>query len=103
MKSLLLAAVLCVGVPALAKEKEPKLLKGWEVIQIGSYSGKPGYYAKVGNEFQLQVDAVVMNDSVMEDLNKAFSKNPGVQLRTCHALGMHQAIGYTVFKLKDCK
>lgn len=103
MKFFITSLLVLVSSQSFAKEKEPKLLKGWEVIQIGSYSGKPGYFAKVGNDFQMQVDAVVMNDSVLEELNKAFSKAAVGGVKTCHALGIHQVIGYSLFKVKNCQ
>ena len=73
-----------------------------EKIQIGAYSGKPGYFAKVGNEFQLTLDVIVMNERVAQKISKLkFEKLDDV--KTCDVTGLQQPVGYTIFKIKSCK
>lgn len=85
--------MLSCGVSALAQA---------ETIRLGPYSGKPGYFAQVGPEFQLTLDAVVMNAEVDAKLRKLkFNKLGGTA--ECSVDGLQQAIGFTVFKIKSCK
>jgi len=76
---------------------------GWELIKIGTYSGRVGYFVRIGRHFQLQLDAVIMNDGVAADLVKILTKTAMSEIKTCSAKGMQQSIGYTLFKIKDCK
>lgn len=73
-----------------------------DIIQLGAYSGKSGYFAKVGNEFQLTLDAIVMNDEVAQKINKFKFEKLG-ESKTCDVKGMQQAIGFTIFKIRSCK
>lgn len=74
-------------------------------IQLGSYSGRPGHFAKIGNAFQLHLNVLVMNQEVHQDLAKASSKLGGT--RTCEVEGAQQRIGaetvYTLYKIKNCE
>lgn len=75
-----------------------------ETIRLGHYSGRPGYFAKIGTEFQTSVDAVFMNSDVEKSLSKFKFDQLGLsQTKECDVEGMYQSIGYTVFKIKTCK
>lgn len=73
-----------------------------DIIQLGIYSGKPGYFAKVGNEFQLTLDAVVMSEEVAQQVHKLKFEKLG-EVKTCDVKGIEQSMGYTIFKIKSCK
>ena len=73
-----------------------------EVIQIGAYSGKVGYYVRIGTDFQLKQEAVIMNDEAYQKILKLDFIKLG-QLKTCDVDGTQQSIGYTIFKVKSCK
>ena len=73
-----------------------------DIILLGAYSGKLGYFAKVGNEYQLTLDAIVMNDEVAQKVNKLKFEKLG-ETKTCDVKGMHQTMGYTIFKIITCK
>lgn len=73
-----------------------------EIIQLGVYSGKPGFFAKVGNKFQLTLDVIVMNDETFQKIHKLnFEKL--ADTKTCDVKGMQQSVGYTIFEIKSCK
>ena len=80
-----------------------KLEEGWELAQVGAYSGKPGYYIKTGSNFQLQLNAIVMNDTAATELTNSLGSTPLGKAKICQVKGMQQAIGYTVFKVKKCR
>ncbi|MGZ5279160.1 MAG: hypothetical protein ACXWC9_04415 [Pseudobdellovibrionaceae bacterium] len=80
-----------------------KVENGWELIKVGSYSGRVGYFVRIGRQFQLQLDAIIMNEVVAADLVKNLSKTHLSEVKICSAKGMQQAIGYTLFKIKNCK
>jgi len=40
---------------------------------------------------------------VAADLVKNLTKTAMSEIKTCSAKGMQQSIGYTLFKIKDCK
>jgi hypothetical protein len=73
-----------------------------EVIQIGAYSGKVGYYVQIGTDFRLKQEAVIMNNEAYQKILKLDFIKLG-QLKTCDVEGTQQSIGYTIFKVKSCK
>lgn len=79
-----------------------------ERVKIGGYSGKPGYFALVGQDFGLRLDLVIMNLEAREALRKALGKDvPLGGTKTCEVEGQQQAIGtqtfYSLFKVMSCK
>lgn len=75
---------------------------GAEVIQLGGYSGRPGYFAKIGTEFQLTLDAIIMNSEVSQKIRRLKFGTLG-ETKQCDVEGLHQAVGYTIFEIKSCK
>ncbi|MES2525955.1 MAG: hypothetical protein V4598_02665 [Bdellovibrionota bacterium] len=77
-----------------------------ENVKLGGYSGRVGNYVKIGNEFQLQLDAMLMNADVQKKVNSLTFKQLSGTVE-CDVEGMQQAIGtstvYTIFKIKSCK
>jgi hypothetical protein len=76
-----------------------------ETVRMGSYSGRPGYFVKIGTEFQLTLDVLVMNAETLKALQKLTFSGLGGML-TCEVEGTQQSLGttvYTLFKLKSCK
>ena len=71
-------------------------------IQLGPYSGKPGYFVKIGTDSQLTLDAIVMNVDVSRKLQKLKFEKLG-EAKQCDVDGMQQVIGYTIFKIKSCQ
>lgn len=76
--------------------------RGWQTIQLGAYAGKPGYYAMIGAGQDLKVDALLMNEEVMEKALKATESLKLGGLVSCEAVGMQQSTGYTLFDLRNC-
>jgi hypothetical protein len=76
--------------------------KKWQALQLGAYAGKPGYYVKIGTEFQLKIDALLMNEDVLAKVEKATAdlKLGGVTI--CQGVGLQQSIGYTLFDIRNC-
>jgi hypothetical protein len=74
----------------------------WEPILLGGYSGKPGYYAMIGAAKDLKVDALLMNEDVMEKAQKATEHLSLGGVTACEAIGTQQSIGYTLFDLRNC-
>ena len=97
MKIIIMLSVLMTSGILFAREK------GWEVAQFGMYSGKPGYFIKIGKDSELQMESIVMNEDVAETLGKAFAKASLGGMASCSVKGMQQTAGYTVFKIKNCK
>ena len=75
----------------------------WEEIRLTMKSGKPGYVAAVGVGFALSLDAILMNETVTEDVDRFFIRTDPGSHRTCQANGLQQSIGYTLFKVKNCR
>ena len=78
--------------------------KIWEPIQLGAYSGKPGYFVNVGNEFQAHLEAVIMNEQVLIKVQQEFSTNTKLgAVKNCLAVGLQQSVGYSLFDLQNCR
>jgi hypothetical protein len=73
-----------------------------ETIQIGAYSGRVGYFANLGVEYKLKVNAIAMNEEVAKKLITLPDHGLG-GFSTCEVSGLQQEIGYTIFKIKNCK
>lgn len=74
----------------------------WGPILLGAYSGKPGYYAMIGTAQDLKVDALLMNEEVMDKANLATQDLKLGGVIACEAIGTQQSIGYTLFDLRNC-
>lgn len=74
-----------------------------ETIKFGAYSGKPGYYVKIGPEFNVMFEAIMMNELVLKKSVQILSKTKLGEARICDVIGAQQAIGYTIFSIKSCK
>lgn len=74
-----------------------------ETIKLGSYSGKPGYYAKVGPEFSVLFEAILMNEQVLKKAVQILSKTKLGEAKVCDVVGVQQSIGYTIYSIKSCK
>jgi len=74
----------------------------WEPILFGAYSGKIGFYAMIGKGQDLKVDALLMNEDVVEKAYKATQNLKLGGLIACEAVGLQQSIGYTLFDLRNC-
>lgn len=75
------------------KEKSP-------ATKIGMHSGKPGFYIM---EEDRTIDAIIMNEKVSDKLHSLFAKIGTGETTECELDGLHQSIGYTIFKVIDCK
>jgi len=75
----------------------------WENIQIVMKSGKPGYSVNIGIDYKLTLDAILMNETVTDDVDRAFVRAGLGSVKTCQASGLQQSIGYTIFKVKNCR
>ncbi len=76
-----------------------------ETVRMGTYSGRPGYFVKIGTEFQITLDVLVMNVETLNAVQKLKFAGLGGML-TCEVEGTQQSVGatvYTLFKLKSCK
>jgi hypothetical protein len=73
-----------------------------ETIRVGPYSGRPGYFAKVGGSFQLTLNAIVMNKEVAQKLRELRFGGLGSS-KECEVSGTQQVIGYTIFEIVSCK
>lgn len=74
-----------------------------DTVQLGSYSGQPGYFVRIGKGAQDILNAVIMTPEAYKQLQKLKPKVDINQLRTCEVEGMQQTIGYTIFAIKSCK
>jgi hypothetical protein len=91
------------GSPLLETPPTPPPKKHlWEPILLGGYSGKPGYYAMIGIAKDLKVDALLMNENVLEKAQKATEHLSLGGVTACEAIGVQQSIGYTLFDLRNC-
>lgn len=88
--------------PMEAPPAPPAKKRLWESILLGGYSGKPGYYAMIGTAKDLKVDALLMNEDVMEKAQKATEHLSLGGVTACEAIGTQQSIGYTLFDLRNC-
>ena len=67
---------------------------------IGMYSGKPGFYVIQEGK---NLDAVIMNSKAVDKLLQAFENSGVGRTRECELDGMHQAVGFTIFEIINCK
>lgn len=96
MKKLLLIALILFSIPAFSYNFV-------ETIKLGAYSGKPGYFAKVGPEFNILFEAILMNEQCLKKAVQILSKTKLGEAKICDVIGTQQAIGYTIFSIKSCK
>lgn len=93
----------CEMIPVPPPIPAGKLEEGWELVEVGSFSGKPGYFVKVGTHFQQQLTAVVMNDGAASELSRSLERAVIGKTKICQVKGLQQSIGYTVFKVRKCR
>ncbi len=92
MKFLALLMTSALALPAFA-----------ETVQLGAYSGQPGYFVRIGKGDQDVLNAVVMTPEAVQQIKKQKLKADINQTRTCEVDGLAQSIGYTIFAIKSCK
>jgi hypothetical protein len=73
-----------------------------ETVKLGQYSGKPGYYVKIGEGDKVQMDALLMSADVVKSAQKLNYNHLG-ELKICEVEGFIQASVFSVFKIKSCK
>ncbi|RYZ67253.1 MAG: hypothetical protein EOP09_11365 [Proteobacteria bacterium] len=86
-----------------ASNTAPEDKTRWEEVRFSMKSGKPGYMAAVGADYKLELDAILMNETVTDDIDRVFVRAALGSYRTCQVNGLQQSIGYTVFKVRNCR
>lgn len=80
-----------------------------ETVKLGAYSGRPGYYVKVGLGVEVILNAVLMNEQVYKKAVQIISKNKKpLEPLVCDVVGTQQDVGgkeavYLLYSIKNCK
>lgn len=80
-----------------------------ETVKFGAYSGRPGYYVKVGLGVEVVLNAVLMNEQVYKKAVQIISKNKKpLEPLVCDVIGTQQDVGgkeavYLLYSIKSCK
>ena len=79
------------------------ILASAETIQLGAYSGQPGFFVRIGKGNQVVLNAIVMTPEAAQQIQKLMLKADLGQTKSCEVEGLQQTIGYTIFSIKSCK
>lgn len=79
-----------------------------ETVKFGAYSGRPGYYVKIGLEENVLLNAVLMNEQVYKKAVQILSKVKLGETKNCTMVGTQQDVGskeavYLIYSIKSCK